>query len=415
MLIANTINLYLILTKMQISITKNFRECCDYLPDSRETFEKILWELWIFYGNTYKLYEDHWHTMDKGETWEYTDYEFYYDDNEIRFIEGEREEYATSPETNEYVADSWIITFISKYLENDTVLNNKRIGYYNWNFYTYEVDIELHKEYNELKEFLYKFNEAKITFNPHTLTFEKYIWYGWDHTEDFNKNLNEFIERFKKSKYKERLKGMIWKLSLYNHNLDFVDMKKGVYKFDIDTFSVIREGKIWSKIEYSYRGKILFREKETIDRPPFTAEDILNEYITHNNKKLHFYYWDIQEKDVEWLKEAVIKYWYVVHKDIAHLLSEDTTKANNKNIWDKCIQEFLELSNKKNDNFWTYVQNWLRECLTNPNIEEKKFKEIMATLNDYEKSQVYLNHKDEERKHYVYNLISDGYKQYKNL
>lgn len=408
-----------------------------HLPVNHKTFVELLKTFWLEEDAEYTFYSDNWHTYDRWETWEYQVFDFSFSENWFSFKENWYLCFESCPQ--EFDFEDTIISFIKTFEENDVDFNSKRIEFKDWEFFIYEVNKETLKEFQKISELAYWKDKSmtRIVFNPKTKVFEKYQSVFWtDLTEEFNSSLNQIISIIENSKLKDELVRRIKKC--FPDILEYIDLKNG----DITLEEKVHKYLEWDKIKW-VRSFILedfvyYEEKIKEDRRTFTVEEILEGWFDNSQYKIHLY--DFCQKDIPNLLLAIDK-WYFISDENAlsfeatwigwnwhwkdwkwvlwdkkfELLNDEYKIKNKLNKEKNTIELFNSFRKNKNEDFGNYVQIWLRHHIVNPIISEENFQKIVKTLNNYELSQVYLSIKDEERAKFVFNLIDDSYKKFKNL
>lgn len=408
-----------------------------HLPVNHKTFVELLKTFWLEEDDEYTFYSDNWHTYDRWETWEYQVFDFSFSENWFSFKENWYLCFESCPQ--EFDFEDTIISFIETFEENDADFNSKRIEFKDWKFFIYEINKEVLKEFQKISELAYWRDKSmtRIVFNPKTKVFEKYKNFFWkDLTEEFNNSLNQIILIIENSKLKNELVRRIKKC--FPDILEYIDLKNGNITLEEKVHKYLE----WDKIKW-IRSFILgdfvyYEEKIEEDRRPFTVEEILEGWFDNSQYRIRLY--NFCQKDIPNLLLAIDK-WYFISDENAlsfeatwigwnwhwkdwkwvlwdkkfELLNDEYKIKNNLNKEKNTIELFNSFRKNKNEDFGNYVQIWLRHHIVNPIISEENFQKIVKTLNNYELSQVYLSIKDEERAKFVFDLIDEGYKKFKNL
>lgn len=377
-----------------------------YLPKDHKTFLEILKIFWLKENVEYSLYFDIWHTFDSWDTWEYEEYSFKVTKEWYSFTLESREAYEKCPQTLSY--EDQIVSLIKDFEDNDKLFTSKRIRFENWKFFLYEVNKDLLKDLEKIGELYYGRKYGKVTFNPRTKEFIKYERFGDDLTEIFNKNLDEIISIIDKSKSKS---GLLKRIRIkFPTLIEYIQLKNWELKLKERVHKYISQDRIrWTRKFYLW-DYVYFREEINEKRRPFTVEELLRE--RYNN--IYFNQSDLCEIDKESLYEAIDNKWYCLNKNV-FLLDDEYKEKNNLNKEKEVISHFNSYRKDKNYDFWNYVQYWLRYRLVSPLLSKENFEKIVKTLNNYELSQVYFSLKDKDRKKFVFDLISDDYKKYKEM
>ena len=156
-------------------------------------------------------------------------------------------------------------------------------------------------------------------------------------------------------------------------------------------------------------------------KEPFSVEELKRWSLDYNNWSYHIYpeyLWEIDKYNfIEYALHNKLYFYFendfnlcALRLDLSWSQKEKILKAQ-KEI---DIQSYLEAIRDKNENYWQFVSDIIRWSLTKISVEDFKT-HFQWKLTNYELSELFKYTKDSELKDYVYTLIPQSYKDFKEL
>ena len=257
---------------------------------------------------------------------------------------------------------------------------------------------------------------------------KKFIYLDYDVSEIY-KEINEVLSKYddkiqseiKSFFQKSKSMMLVFKNIFENIEKHLIQVKELSDRWTYHYKYWINLQTFWYKKWYSST-YWLWKTEDKERKEPFAVEDLKRWSLDYDNWSCYIYpdyLWEIDKYNfIEYALHNKLNFYYErdfnlcsLRLDLSWSQKEKTLKAQK----DIDLQSYLEAISDKNEDYWQFVSAIVRWSLTKISVED--FKEhFQWKLTNYELSEIFKCSKDNlELKEYVYTLIPQSYKNFKEL
>ena len=265
----------------------------------------------------------------------------------------------------------------------------------------------------------------KISIN----VFKREFIYDSYNVSEIYKKINEVLSKYD-NEIQTRMKSyfqksmsmiLVFKNIFENIEKHLIQIKRLAYWWTYYYEYWINLQKFWYKMWYD-TVYWLWRTADQERKEPFTVEDLKRWSLDSDNWSCYIkpeHFWDIDKENfIEYSLHNKLHSSYEsdfklcsLRLELTWIQKEEISKAQ-KNI---DIQTYLEAIRDKDEDYWQFVSVIVRWSLTELTVEDFKT-HFQWKLTNYELSEIFKCSKDNlELKKYVYTLIPQSYKDFKEL